>query len=227
LQNATRVDRADTNETDMTVFTFGGQILMWLSLAQGASLPITISVPVMQSTPDPRRDLIAILPALVPHSSLGANARLFDRFVGTWDAEYLTYGADGTVTRLRAEVIFGWIIDGRALQDVWITYPDKGTASDRNIGTTIRFFDARLAAWRVVWVNPSTGVLIIMTGGAVDDRIVLHGKPGDGSELRWSFNDIRPDSFVWRGEVSQDGGETWRLRTEYWMKRRGRPRADP
>ena len=42
----------------------------------------------------------------------------------------------------------------------------------------------------------------------------------DGSEMRWSFNDIRPDSFVWRGEVSHDGGKTWWLQEEHHMKRR-------
>ncbi len=169
---------------------------------------------------DSRRDLSAILPAPTPHPSLGADARLFDRFVGTWDSEHLIYGADGTTTRLRGEAIFGWIIDGRALQDVWITYPDKGPSSDRSIGTSIRCFDPRSALWRVVWVHPSTGVLISLTGGAAGDRIVLHGTPGDGSELRWSFNDIRPDSFVWRGEVSRDGGKTWQLRNEQRMRRR-------
>jgi hypothetical protein len=37
---------------------------------------------------DPRRDMIAVLPALGPHPSLGHHADLFGRFVGTWDADY-------------------------------------------------------------------------------------------------------------------------------------------
>jgi hypothetical protein len=38
--------------------------------------------------------------------------------------------------------------------------------------------------------------------------------------LRWSFNEIQTDSFIWRGEKSRDGGKTWRLREEHHMKRR-------
>jgi hypothetical protein len=172
-------------------------------------------------TSDARRDLIAVLPSSLPHASLGSNAQLFDQFVGTWDSDYVTFAPDGTATRLRGEVIFGWIIDGRALQDVWITYAaDNTPPGERDIGTSIRVYDPRLATWRVVWVHPASGVLISLRGGAVGDRIVLESGPGDGSQLRWSFNDIRPDSVVWRGERSLDGGQTWHVRNEHRMRRR-------
>src|SRR4029453_14105771 len=108
---------------------------------------------------DRRRHLMAILPASAPHSSLGAQADVFDRFVDTWDSEYVTYAADGTTTRRRGEVIFGWIIDGRALQDMWITYTNDEPARERDMGTSIRFWDARSSAWRVVGVHLSTGVV--------------------------------------------------------------------
>ena len=42
-----------------------------------------------------------------------------------------------------------------------------------------------------------------------------------GKDTRWSFNDIRPDSFVWREEESSDRGKTWWLQAEVHMKRRG------
>jgi len=59
----------------------------------------------------------------------------------------------------------------------------------------------------------------MLKGGAVGDRIVLEGVDRDGSPFRWSFNDIRRDSFVWRGEISSDGGKTWRLEQEMRLKR--------
>jgi hypothetical protein len=169
---------------------------------------------------DPRRDMITALPALSPHPSLGDQARVFDRFIGTWDCDYVHYEKDGSLTRYPGEVIFGWIIDGRALQDIWIWYEKGRSTNERGIGTTLRIFDTKSGKWRIVWVSPAAGIIKTLTGGAVGDRIVLEGKADDGSSLRWSFNDIRNDSFVWRGETSSDEGKTWRLTAEYHMRRR-------
>lgn len=41
----------------------------------------------------------------------------------------------------------------------------------------------------------------------------------DGSLMRWSFVDTTPDSFTWRGELSTDGGATWRLEAEFFGRR--------
>jgi hypothetical protein len=37
--------------------------------------------------------------------------------------------------------------------------------------------------------------------------------------LRWSFNDITPYRFVWRGEQSTDGGGSFRLAEEMRLRR--------
>jgi len=105
------------------------------------------------------------------------------------------------------------------MQDVWIGYP-KRPDDERSIGTTLRFFDSKTGVWRVIFVAPAYGIITTLEGGAEGDRIVLRGKDGDGASLRWSFSDIRDDSFTWRGEISQDGGKTWRLEEEHHMTRR-------
>jgi hypothetical protein len=164
-----------------------------------------------------RRDMIRALEAAGPHPSLGVQAQTFDRFVGTWDCDYANYNDDGTTERTRGEVIFGWILNGRAVQDIW-TWLDKN--GEREIGTTIRFFDPKVGKWRIVWADATNHIIKTLSGGAADDRIVLEGAGDDGSRIRWSFNEIRKDSFVWRGEKSRDDGKTWRLAAEYHLKRR-------
>ena len=174
----------------------------------------------MQTTsPDLRRDMITALPAAGPHPSLGDQARVFDRFVGTWDTEYVTYAEDGKTTRVRGEVRFGWIIDGWALQDIWSTLPG-GASKPRDIGTTLRFYDPKAGTWRIIWAMPQRSTLVVLTGGAVGERIVLEGRDADNARLRWSFNDIQPDSLLWRGEISRDEGQTWRVASEHHLRRR-------
>ena len=178
------------------------------------------------ASPDPRREMIATLGAAAPHPSMGGESAIFDRLVGTWDSRFSFRAADGTVSYSRGEVRFGWIIDGRALQDIWIGYPRDSTR-ERSIGTSVRFFDTATRIWRVVFIAPAFGLLLELTGGAQGDRIVLRGTDRAGLSLRWSFNDIQADSFVWRGETSSDGGRTWHLAEEHQMRRRkGRDARD-
>ena len=75
----------------------------------------------------------------------------------------------------------------------------------------------------MTFIDPENDYVARFTGGAVgDDRIVLQSQDTDGKETRWSLNDIRPDSYVFRDEASSDGGKTWRLREEDHLKRRGK-----
>lgn len=169
---------------------------------------------------DPRREMIAALGAENPHRTMGAEAAAFDRFVGTWDVDYSIIGEDGSVRRFSGELLFGWILDGRALQDIWVAYPPPGSSEERTIGTSVRFFEPSSRTWRVVFVAPSFGSVLQLAGGGEGERIVLHGHDTDGSRLRWSFNEIGSESFVWRGELSRDDGETWLLQEEHRMRRR-------
>lgn len=168
---------------------------------------------------DPRQQMVTTLAAAGPHAALGDQARVWDRFVGTWDCDFGFIGTDGSVRHSPGELQFGWVLDGRALQDLWIGYPKNGE-KERTIGTSIRWFDEAARLWRVVFVNPRFGAFLSVEGGAEGDRLVLRGRDADGAALRWSFNDIQPNSFTWRGERSRDGGKTWQLEEEHHMKRR-------
>jgi hypothetical protein len=48
---------------------------------------------------------------------------------------------------------------------------------------------------------------------------VQDGTNDAGEPTRWSFSDITPDSFRWRGERSRDGGATWQLQADFVLRR--------
>jgi hypothetical protein len=172
---------------------------------------------------DSRLDMVTTLKALGPHPSLGDQAKVFGRIVGSWDGEYTEFSKDGKTTHSSGEWIFGWVMDGRAIQDLFIIHP-SAERKERYIGTSLRFFDPKSHTWSVTFIDPEYGAIETLTGGAVgDDRVVLLSKDENGKERRWSLNDIRPDSWVFRDEASSDGGKTWRLREEDQMRRRGAP----
>ncbi len=189
----------------MIAVTIGAIAAAWTGSRGGAS--------------DPRRDMIAVLPALGPHPSLGHHGDLFGRFVGTWDADYSFIAEDGSVRHSRGEVLFGWILDGHALQDIFLGYPN-GSNEERRMVTGVRWVDPKTDKWTLMFAAPSFNAGVRMEGGAEGDRIVLRGRDDQGDSLRWSFNDITPNSFTWRGETSHDGGKTWRMDEQHHMTRR-------
>jgi hypothetical protein len=169
---------------------------------------------------DPRLDMVEALRALGPHPSLGDQAKVFGRLVGTWDVEYTDFSKDGRVTQRSGELIVGWVMDGRVIQDLWIVNP-SGARKEREVYADLRYFDPNSGTWPAIFIDPEHASVARFTGGAVgDDRIVLDTQDFAGQDTRWSVNDIRPSSFVWREEESSDGGKTWRLQAEHHMKRR-------
>jgi hypothetical protein len=166
-----------------------------------------------------REAMINVLGSADANPSIGEEAKTFDRLVGTWDADFTFYRADGTIFHKKGELLFGWVMDGHAIQDLWIGYPTDDQ-KERTIGTTIRFFDTALKQWRVIFVNPQFNYVVTAQGGREGDRIVLHGRDTDGLPIRWTFSEMRPDSFHWQGEKSHDDGKTWKIEEDHHMKRR-------
>jgi hypothetical protein len=92
----------------------------------------------------------------------------------------------------------------------------------RLVGADPRYFEPKFGTWPAVFLDPQIASGARFTAGAVgEDRIVLDSPDRGPEGTRWAFNTIRTDTFVFRDEASNDGGETWRLQSDYHMKRRG------
>ena len=151
--------------------------------------------------------------------------QLFGRFVGEWDLDWVAYDQDGARERTeRGEWIFGWVLEGRGVQDVWII-PARDRRGQPGVplgeyGTTIRFYDPRLDLWLVTWNGPVNGARRIFAARRSGDDILQEGLTEDGSPLRWVFSEIADDSFTWRSVVSEDGERTWQLHEEMHARRK-------
>jgi len=153
-------------------------------------------------------------PALLaggPAAQYREKLMLFGQFVGDWDFAGVEYHDDGSRVTDKGEIEFGWVLEGRAVQDVWIER-ERSDGQVKTYGTTIRVYDPNMDAWRVVWIDPPTGSLQTLIGHKIGEQIVLEGKDRDGIAIRWIFSDIKPDSFHWRGERLVGG--SWRVYEE-------------
>lgn len=180
----------------------------------------------MDVATNPQDGFLDALRADGPAPGLGDAADAYAWLIGSWEMDTVDYFPDGTRQEGRGEVHFAWVLEGRAIQDLWIG-PPRGQRSrppspgDRNrYGTTLRVYDPDLEAWRVTWLNPVSLTEVRLVGRRQGDRIVQEGQRDDGTLIRWTFNDITPDAFTWRGERSDDGGRTWDLEVEFFVRRK-------
>jgi hypothetical protein len=158
--------------------------------------------------------MIEALEAEGPFQEYADKLMLFGRLVGAWDIEGKHLNPDGKVTRKqRGEWHFGWVLEGRAIQDVILSPPREerrrtGAPAD-DYGMAIRFYDPRIDAWRVTALTPVFGVVVNLIARPVGDTIVQEGRAPDNKLYRWVFSDITDDTFRWSGYVSADEGRTW------------------
>jgi hypothetical protein len=172
--------------------------------------------------------LIAVLHANAPAVDRADALALYGQFIGDWDTDIVSHTPDGVQHRGQGEIHFGWILEGRAIQDVWmiprqndrLPHAPEMPVAGNWFGTTIRVYDPTIQVWRIFWVDPATNSYRQQIGRQQGADIVQEGTTETGALSRWSFTEIRPQAFHWKAEVSTDNGATWRLFIEVLARRR-------
>jgi hypothetical protein len=149
---------------------------------------------------------------------------LFGRLVGSWDIVGRFFDAEGNVIREAAgEWHFGWVLEGRVIQDVIITPPREGREpgqQSRSYDTAIRAYDPGIDAWRVTVVAPIYGATVNLIARQHDDEVWLEGPGPQNEPVRWTFSEFSDERVRWQGFVTKDGGQTWVRDEEIILNRR-------
>jgi hypothetical protein len=157
--------------------------------------------------------LIDALAADNPAPDRAKAMRLYGWLIGRWEMDAIVYNDDGSQHRGAGTIAFGWVLAGRAIQDVWIL-PEVFH------GTTLRVYDPQIDAWHILWSDPLRQYYARQIGRARGKDIVQEGQNDARERLRWSFTQITPDSFHWLGERSLDNDATWQLQAEFFARRK-------
>ena len=171
--------------------------------------------------------LISVLHAEKPAADRAEKLQLYGRFIGDWETKVIAHAPGGARHEGSGEIHFGWILEGRAIQDVWMIprlaerpnappFPVAGNW----FGTTIRVYDPDIDAWRIYWIDPARNVFRQQLGRQRGDDVVQEGKTETGALSRWSFTNITPNSFHWLGESSASGDGSWQLVVEVLAQRK-------
>src|SRR5262245_35593050 len=203
-------------------YSFIGAVLLSAALTMtNTSRKESISKNMSNQQEQSHSSLLQALGAPGRSNELTDREDIYGWLVGGWEATVYDYAPNGTPHESSGEWHFGWVLEGRAIQDVWIAPPRsqrkaKTLSKQYNrYGTSIRVYDREIAAWRVTWFNPVTGARNDLVGRRQGADIVQEGIGPDGRKIRWLFTEITPTSFIWRGEALEPDGKTWRLEAEF------------
>jgi hypothetical protein len=162
-------------------------------------------------------DVFDLLRAAGPNPEYVDRLMLYGRLVGAWDIEATYFEKDGTKRKVAGEWHFDWVLGGMGVQDILFA---AGATPERR-GTSLRCYDPALDSWHITWMQPSGGEFVNLLGRPVGENIVQDEIVCSGNrQARWTFSDVTADSFLWRGEVSTDGGTSWFLEQEMRGRRR-------
>jgi hypothetical protein len=175
------------------------------------------------STATSNRALLEALHAAGPTADRADKLSLYAWLVGRWDMDVVVHQNDRSPQSMRGFISAGWILEGRAIQDVF-------AVPGLFYGTSVRFYDPNIDAWQVFWMDPLRSAFFRMIGRARGKDIVNEGRETpelarayklpehEDAIVRWSFTEITANSFHWLSQRSTDG-TAWRLQREYFARR--------
>jgi hypothetical protein len=141
----------------------------------------------------------------------GVEFKQIDFWLGDWDARW--EASPGTPA-------------GRGSNHITRTY--DGCVTEEHFeggplnGHSVSTYFARTKNWRQTWVDNQGGYIDLEGGPDEHGNFVLTtlARPGTAAASRMVFTDIKPDSFTWRWQATQDG-RTW---ADSWVIRYTRKR---
>ena len=180
----------------------------------------------MTSNKSAYKDFVTSLVASGRSTEIPESADIYGWLIGSWELDVLHYKTfDLSSQNIKGEVHFCWVLEGRAIQDVWIMPRlaernlAHGDSTNNMYGATLRIWDPSISAWRIRWTNPVSGHEERQTGQRVDTEIVQIGARLDGTPTRWRYTEITANSFRWIGEALAPDGKTWIVEGEFRARR--------
>ena len=144
---------------------------------------------------------------------------LFGRLVGEWDFDWSAPQENGTLKTHKGEWVFSYVLEGNAVQDVFIC-PSRATREadpdeQAEYGTTFRLpLQDGSGKWQVLYACDQGRPFDRLTAEEKNGDIIQTGTPADESDTniwRWNFRNITENTFYWEAVWSSDQGKTWNI----------------
>lgn len=149
---------------------------------------------------------------------------LYGNLVGTWDFDWYDHLEDPEPRHAKGEWIFHWILEGLAIQDIFIC-PSRDTRDvapqpDAAYSTSVRMYNPQKNAWDVLYTEWGCATqLEARRETDIFGEVIVQQVVGN-DRLRWIFSDITPDSFRWQRMALYADDTFWKMEAELIAVRR-------
>ena len=158
----------------------------------------------------------------MPNNELKEKLNLFGQFIGDWDLDGVYGKGTSDEWHVSGEWIFSWILEGTAIQDIFICPSRKERAmkaqANAEYGTTVRFYNPSKDTWDICYGG--YGFMHILEAKQIDNQIIVENKDASDGLNQWVFSDMTPVSFHWQNRTSYDSGNTWQVNFEVFASKK-------
>jgi hypothetical protein len=136
---------------------------------------------------------------------------VFAFLIGKWEGQGKTTLQDGTVAEFPVTWIGRYILDGTAIADEMHAPAPDGRPY---LGISLRQYDAKGRSWIIEYLNVTDSFLrrqVNTDSGSVNvsGRTVTVGSASPDVTIREHYHVADRDTFIYRLDVSTDGGKSW------------------
>ena len=128
---------------------------------------------------------------------------LYGQFVGEWDFEWVDNQGTTGERHVQGEWIFAWVLEGTAIQDVFICPSRKARIKDYQpdaaYATAVRMYNPNTEAWDILYTE--LGGATQLEGKREGNRIVQ--TEINEKNIQWVFSEITTTSFRWQRMVKR------------------------
>jgi len=140
------------------------------------------------------------------NSAIPEEHNFFGKLIGSWYIVWMDHLDDAVPRRVKGEWIFAWVLEGSAVQDIFIVPSRservKNPQPDAEYGMTVRIYNPKNGTWDIFY--GCVGTALRLTAHKEAEEIVLV-QNGEGA-MRYVFSGMSEASFSWRKELRSDAG---------------------
>ena len=144
---------------------------------------------------------------------------LYGQFVGEWDFEWIDGRGTPEERHVEGEWIFAWVLEGTAIQDLFICPSRKARIKDYQpdaaYATTVRMYNPDSGTWYILYTE--LGGATMLEARREGDMIVQ--TEVCDQRIKWVFSDITVTSFHWQRIVKRPD-DSWETEAELYAVRR-------